>query len=326
MGARIVDGTALWTSKKMNKVPLEYRGEYANLLPLAEANGTFDPDACLVWRSVYAYNRPDISIEKVEKIIKAFEDADMIKRWTEGTKTWATFVGIEKEGRLPPPSRIYRYKDLPPNPPAEYTEPEGFKPAVQQKGLPFMKLIPDICRKVLGVRTEREEYYKKDLKELAEAYGGTEVVTAFEEWAKSLTSTPRNPVRDFLRVADGFLQNKIKPEDPALDALCVSLYQLGNNTFTGKYRQMLNGLLSEFSFLELEKAYKAFISNKDEYEMKFAVRDFCEGAAKTIILSARKKAESDAKIEEEINQSTEQARVEVEQELQNLEEEIEEHL
>lgn len=191
---------------------------------------------------------------------------------------------------------------------------------VQQKGLPYLKLIPESCRKILGVRPEKEEWYKKDLKELAETYGGTEVVTAFEEWAKSLTSTPKYPIRDFIKVADGYLQNKVIPENPELESLCVTLYAIGGQTFTGKYRQMLNALTIEFSIPEITKAYETFITGKDEYDMKFAVRDFCEGAAKTIILSARKKAETQQHQEQELEKLTEAARQETELELANLEE------
>lgn len=201
-----------------------------------------------------------------------------------------------------------------------------FVPANTGKGLPYRRLIPEACRKILGVRVEKEDWYKKDLKELAETYGGTEVVTAFEEWAKSLNSTPKYPVRDFIKVADGFLQNKVKPEDPTLDALCVSLYHIGDQTFTGKYRQILNSLLNEFSFSDVEKAYKAFVVGKNEFEMKFAPRDFCEGGAKTIVLAARKKELDKQNQDYELEKLTEAARQETETELQNLEEEIEVNL
>jgi hypothetical protein len=191
---------------------------------------------------------------------------------------------------------------------------------VQQKGLPYLKLIPESCRKILGMRAEKEDWYKKDLKELAETYGGTEVVTAFDEWAKSLTSTPKYPIREFIKVADGYLQNKVIPEHSELEPLCISLYAIGGQTFTGKYRQMLNSLTTEFSISEIERAYGTFVAGKDEYDMKFAVRDFCEGAAKTIILSARKKAEDQSRQEQELDKLTEAARQETELELASLEE------
>lgn len=201
---------------------------------------------------------------------------------------------------------------------SRWNQPEPARP--MGRGLPYRRMIPEACRKILGVRPEKEDYYKKDLKELADTYGGTEVVTAFEEWAKSISDTPRNPVREFIRVADGFLTNKVRPEAAELDALCVSLYHIGNQTFTGKYRSQLNVLLGDFSFNEIEKAYKQFISTKDNYDMKFAVRDFCEGGCKTIILAGKDKEHKAEKRQAQIQAATEQAQHDVEQQLQNLEE------
>ena len=62
MPKRVIDGDALWGSGKLLQVqPLEYRAEYANLIPLALANGSFEADPRLVWKNVYAYNRPDVT-------------------------------------------------------------------------------------------------------------------------------------------------------------------------------------------------------------------------------------------------------------------------
>lgn len=194
---------------------------------------------------------------------------------------------------------------------------------LQPRGLPYKRMIPESCRKILGVRPEREEYYKKDLKELADTYGGTEVIEAFEAWAETVNDTPKNPIRDFIRVADGYLTNKVKQESPTLDALCVSLYHIGDQAFTGKHRSALNQMLSEFSFQEIERAYKTFVAGKNDYEMKFATRDFCEGGAKTIIQSTRKKMDDMKSQQTIMDEATEAAQQDVEKQLQDLEEGIE---
>jgi hypothetical protein len=107
---RILDGDALYRSQKLlNVEPEKYRAEYANLLPLALANGVCECNPRLVWSNVYSFNRPSITIQEAEKILDAIERADLIRRWkhTDG-KIYAYFPGIEKGGRLPPPSRINR--------------------------------------------------------------------------------------------------------------------------------------------------------------------------------------------------------------------------
>jgi hypothetical protein len=70
------------------------------------ANGTFECSAQKVWRRVYAYNRPDVTPQDVEAMLAEFERTKMLFRWTEPDgKIWATFVGVNKPGRLPPKSR-----------------------------------------------------------------------------------------------------------------------------------------------------------------------------------------------------------------------------
>jgi hypothetical protein len=110
MPKRLVDGEALWRSNKLNQVqPLNFRAEYANLIPLAEADGTFEADPRRVWADVYSFNRPDVRVGQVEDILKAFEKAGMLVRKTdENGKIWGKFMGIET--RLPAKSLRGRYK------------------------------------------------------------------------------------------------------------------------------------------------------------------------------------------------------------------------
>lgn len=117
MPARVIDGEGLWRSKKLKQVSAKYRAEYANLLPLAEANGVFDCDPERVWSDVYAFNRPEITVDMIEEILDQFEAVDLLRRWSERGKQWGYWTGINKSGRLPSETHIKRYKNLPPNPP-----------------------------------------------------------------------------------------------------------------------------------------------------------------------------------------------------------------
>lgn len=101
MPKRIVDGEGVWLSKKILSLPQEYRLHYANLLPLAEANGSFEYDAALVKARVYPFLFPDITLEFIEDMFKEMERIGLIHFYDEDGKTWAYFNGIEKPGRLP---------------------------------------------------------------------------------------------------------------------------------------------------------------------------------------------------------------------------------
>ena len=73
MPKRILDGESLWGSGKLARVePPAFRAEFANLLPLALANGVFEANPRLIWSRVYAFNRPDVSLETVEKSSRNF--------------------------------------------------------------------------------------------------------------------------------------------------------------------------------------------------------------------------------------------------------------
>jgi hypothetical protein len=107
MPKRILDGEGLWFSKKLSRVqPPSFRPEYANMLPLALANGTFECSPREVWSKVYSFNRPEIKPETVSKILDEFEHQKLLFRWLDETgREWGYWVGIEKRGRLPSDSR-----------------------------------------------------------------------------------------------------------------------------------------------------------------------------------------------------------------------------
>ena len=112
MPKRLLDGDRLWRSDKLKRVqPASFRAEYANMLPLALADGTFECNPDRVWYEVYAYNRPDVCTENVQKILDEFERVKLLFRWQDSDgKTWGFWTGIEKT--LPTPERIgqCRYK------------------------------------------------------------------------------------------------------------------------------------------------------------------------------------------------------------------------
>ena len=105
MPKRVVDGEGIWHSDKLATLRPEIKPELANLIPLALANGSFECTPAKVWSKVYAENRPEVSLAHVEQMLDELERAKILFRWSAEGKTWGYWTGIEKPGRLPPPSR-----------------------------------------------------------------------------------------------------------------------------------------------------------------------------------------------------------------------------
>jgi hypothetical protein len=121
MPKRVIDGEGLWRSDKLARVePAIRRAEYANLVPLALANGVFEANPRRIWAAVYAYNRPDVTESEVAALLEEFERAKLLFRWTESDgKVWGYWTGIEKPGRLPGESRRGKNEAVGPTPPMD---------------------------------------------------------------------------------------------------------------------------------------------------------------------------------------------------------------
>lgn len=123
MNKRILDGTGVWKSDKIARILPEWiRAEYANWIPLALANGSFEADTRRIWATVYSYNRPGISFDDAEEIKGEFCRAGLLFLWPDEAsgKIWGYFTGIEKPGRLPAKSRLdKKHEPIGPIPPAD---------------------------------------------------------------------------------------------------------------------------------------------------------------------------------------------------------------
>ena len=107
MPKRIVDGQGVWKSDKLRLLREPWmKAEYANLLPLATANGTFECNPDLIWSEVYSYNRREITVEMVSQLLDELERVKLAFRWSTNGKPMAFWVGIDKPGRLPSQKRL----------------------------------------------------------------------------------------------------------------------------------------------------------------------------------------------------------------------------
>ena len=303
MPKRIVDGEALWRSKKLKNISAKYRAEYANLIPLAEANGSFDADPHRVWADVYSFNRPDITLKDVVRILDEFEKAEMLKRWEENGKIWGYWIGIDKPGRLPVEAHLTRYKNLPPEAPGlSRTIPDGTGEVPSGIGIgigsgigkgldrevKLAKELPRLCRQILGIRPERADFQVwGEVKELAKAYGSQKVADAFSEWAT--INQGRNigyPISEFMKVADGIIGGLIllqkRPElQTVLDRIAVE--SSNDMVFAPEQIVTISKLLETYGEDLLMQAFRDFYGRiEDDFQRKRAAKDFADKAEQFI--------------------------------------------
>ena len=122
MPKRIVDGEGVWGSDKILRLREDFQPEYANLIPLAEANGVFEVNPHKVWARVYAYNRRDKSLEWVQELLNDLIRVGLLLIWEDEGKLWGYWDGSEKSGRLPGEAERKKYKNLPRKPPGNLLE------------------------------------------------------------------------------------------------------------------------------------------------------------------------------------------------------------
>jgi hypothetical protein len=121
MPKRIVDGERIAASVKLRQVePESFRLHYPYLLTLAMANGVFEYDTEAIWARRYSLFMPHISKDLVAKIMSEFERRGLLGSWQVNGHRYGYWIGMRKQGLLPPPSRIERSHQVSgPEPPQE---------------------------------------------------------------------------------------------------------------------------------------------------------------------------------------------------------------
>jgi hypothetical protein len=155
----------------------------------------------------------------------------------------------------------------------------------KENDMKAVKQIPVMCLKILGLKAEPWDNVWAEVKTLVEAYGNDKVVDAFDEWAKGNIGETfnGNPIQSFLKVAPGLLTGVLsisfRPEiQDLLDIMAVK----SNNymVFTRNQTFHLTRLLNEYTKDEILQVFYEFYDriNDDDYQLKFATRDFIEKA------------------------------------------------
>lgn len=278
MASRLIHGESLWTSAKLKKVPVQYRAEYANLLPLAEANGAFEYDPELIWSRVYAYNRTDVTPVIVTEILLEFEKAGMLTKYSAEDKVFGFWVGIEKEGRLPPPSQRVRYKNLPPPPPIKQ-KPEVAEEKFERpkSNLPLDTQLAAMCEETIG-HVEDKKTYAKELKTAVKEFGHDYILDGFEQWAESVCPfSGRKPMTAFIKSL-GNAPVAQKVSSPVLQKVETEIAAITDNQvfFHVNQKPLLASLIKEYSEAEVLEAFQDFWDALPDDQVQWAAKNFVE--------------------------------------------------
>ena len=121
MPKRVLDGEAMWTSRKIAQIqPLKFRAEYSWVYPVAHSNSAFEFDERELWVRCYGFARPDIDLETATAIFTEFQRVGLLFVWVEGGRQYGYWTGSDKPGRRPRKSWLERERKngtLPPDPP-----------------------------------------------------------------------------------------------------------------------------------------------------------------------------------------------------------------
>jgi hypothetical protein len=332
MPKRMLDGDRLWRSDKLRQVqPESFRAEYANIYPLALANGSFECAPERVWYEVYAYNRPSITAENVRAILDEFERVKLLFRWHDASnKQWGYWVGCEKT--LPTPAQISqsRYKA------GEAVPEQGLRDFLQfatcktvaanelhvlgldrnglegigEEGMKIKNSLTDLSRAILGVRIGPQDANWTEIKALVRVYGESAVEDKFEQWAKSQTQAPNYPLSGFVRVADALLTGKFASFTPPeyVSVLVNDLVAIsdGRVIFNNNQRAAISCLMTVNSPADIKSAFQEFWGNidGDEFLIKQAAKTFTEAAEQLLYVRA-KRQENERKTAELLRVCTE---------------------
>lgn len=100
MPKRILDGEAMWGSRRLGSLPEPTQDAYAWLHSLADSCGVFEFELNAIWHRV-AVNRPKLTLKRLEEHFKAFQKAGLLFVWKVGRGQYGYWTGSEIPGRLP---------------------------------------------------------------------------------------------------------------------------------------------------------------------------------------------------------------------------------
>lgn len=150
-------------------------------------------------------------------------------------------------------------------------------------------------------RLQPQEVFK--LESMASTYGKALILTDFEAWAEEVRGQDVDfPVSLYIRIADTRLKTlsagEERKDDPRIVQISAFVFTLTNRT---PHQDDIKKMLAKYSQEEIQEAFKSYASVLDDYEIKFAIKNFFrDGGGDGVILSLRQTKEADAKRDTEV--------------------------
>jgi hypothetical protein len=183
------------------------------------------------------------------------------------------------------------------------------------------KQIPVICHQVLGMKAERWDNIWAEIKELTDAFGQAEVTEAFRNWANSQDpDSVKKPLAEFLDVAPGILRGvRTLHTSQDCQALITELGDMSDGVvlFNDKLSTEIARLRKSYPDADIKAAYHEFLSNRGDFNLNYAAKDFTETAAQLIEIR-RKRQEKIEQTEKQIQEIVAKGQSESEKILANI--------
>jgi hypothetical protein len=338
MPSRVVDGDALWKSKKLRTVPDDFKGEYANLIPLADTDGILEYDPHVIYSTVYvAADRkcraktcacgrevPFVpwTPQMVEDMFAHFESTNMLERYEADGKTYATFVNIDKRGRLPSQSEREKYGHKYPPPPSRNEK--------MQENLPLDSILRAKCKAEFG-EVEAAKFYKHDLRNANDRLGYQGVQDAFNNWLqagyvgkyplgaflKSLVFEP--PVRDVpILDTSGAAPSQTVPVNLKLQFVEDAISARGEVFFSPAQKAVLIGAINLYGAEAVVAAFNDFYSHLPSDKVQYAAHDFANQVNARVRAQEKKRLHRES-VEREAAAGAKRSEEQVQRELDAIE-------
>jgi len=166
-------------------------------------------------------------------------------------------------------------------------------------------------------RLQPQETFK--LESLAADYGKSVVEADFISWCEEVRGADHNyPVSVYIRAADARLKSLAAAEDQAEDPRIVTLsaYVFGLVRRT-PHPADVKKFLAKYSLEDIQEAFKAFAEPLDEYEQKWAIKNFFrDNGGEAMVLYIVQKKEAALRQAREVEMSTAQGLLQAEREQQ----------
>jgi hypothetical protein len=128
------------------------------------------------------------------------------------------------------------------------------------------------------------------LEYMAATYGKAVIESDFEAWAEEVRGQDLPyPVSAYIRIADNRLKTinstTERENDSRIAEISAAVFSLTART---PHQADIVKLLEKYSDSEINEAFKKYVSNLDDFEMKFSIKNFFrDGGADGVILALR---------------------------------------